>query len=133
VLVQNTTHICDHLSSSYRACRRTNAARICTEPLSGTYSVLRRSDSASLAANTKFPDTRTVSAKFASASSCFHPLTSSLSGLALLLGVNGCAIASLLLLVDTLMQTITRSYLPRLPLGRHAQALVCKITITTGI
>jgi len=45
-------------------------------------------------------------------------LTSSLSGLALLLGVNGCAITSLLLLIDTLMQTITRSYLPCLPMLR---------------
>ena len=47
-----------------------------------------------LAANAKLADTSCVSAKYASASNCFHPLTSSDSGRALLVGVSGsCCIA----------------------------------------
>ena len=42
-----------------------------------------------LIADAKLADTSCVSARFASASNCFHPFTNSLSGRALLVGVNG--------------------------------------------
>lgn len=62
-----------------------------------------------LAANAKLADTSCVSAKYASASNCFHPLTSSDSGRALLVGVNGsCCIAVTSVLAE---KTLNRAQL----------------------